>query len=563
MRDMQQLQSVLSQEPFSATERTLVSHFRDDWNEVNPLVLFAAACSSLAVREGHTYFDLAKRPPALRGNALENWPSIKEWKSALESSEIVCEENSKLDQPLVFADGVALYLEKYYTYEQRLSALIRSRVTEKVSATETDPVAKAVRQNFFVITGGPGTGKTTLALRYLDRVLSQWSEGRTPRFAAIAPTGKAAARLSESIAEGLARVDIDEDRKSVLAKVPCLTIHRLLGALPFRTRFRHNEQRPVPYDAIIIDESSMIDLPLMTRLFQALPAKCQVLMLGDRDQLSSVEVGSVFADILGAAEEDPSRLQNCVETLTTTYRFSEDSTIYRACQAARLGDSESFRSVLESKHDDWNFHLLSDAQSKLPSSLIKRGFDHWQSLTASASPEEALQKLTAQIVLAPTKTGPFGSREINRQILNQVHRSQTPVPDPESIVHATPIIVLENDYELEVFNGDLGLLWLGGSGGAFAYFTNSSGGARRLRVSELPRYEPAFALTIHKSQGSEFDQAICVFGHGSTMSTSRELVYTAFSRARKRLVVFGHLETLEESVRKSATRATRLAKLLV
>ncbi len=554
--------SILNEAPFTASDRMLVRHLRDDWEERNYWVLLAAAFCNLSVREGHTYFDLEK-PQLATVSVPRPWPDLQRWKEILEASRVTQIERSDQDLPLVLSAESCLYLEKYYAFERRLAAQIRKRCagSQEGEMTSQDPVVRAVGQSFFVITGGPGTGKTTLALRYLDALLERWEEDRPARFAAIAPTGKAAARLAESISSGVSRMELTGERREQLVSIPCLTIHRLLGTLPHRASFRRNEKRPLPYDTLVVDESSMIDLPLMMRLFEALPERCQVLLLGDKDQLASVDVGSVLSDILHAADSKQSVLHRSVERLNKTYRFSEDSGIYQLCQFSKEGKLDAFNRFLESPTADVQFHRLSSEAKRIPQALIERGIERHRRLVASTDAETALAGLGESMMLTPTRSGPFGTLEYNRLVRARIlaELGYSGFEDPP--IHGEPIIVLENDYELELFNGDIGLIWTEGES-AFAYFESVEKKVRRFRVSELPRHESAFALTIHKSQGSEFDSVHCLFGPDASQTLTRELVYTAFSRAKRELAIFGAAETLAAGVARQALRATRLSELL-
>lgn len=588
--DSQSLDTLLKNVPFTAADRVFVRHLAEVWRVEDPWLLLAAALCSQSLREGNAFFDLEARPAALADVSALPWPEIEQWQSRIASCPAFGDGSTLGGAPLVFAPPNALYFEKYYVFEQKLAALLRQRaayapssaVMEAPAAVQSkdsgqlgldfesapgpaqpggNPVERAAASSFFVITGGPGTGKTTLALRYLDRLLQRWSGPLPPRFATVAPTGKAAARLAESLVAGLDRLEADPQRKAFLSRVPCLTVHRLLGSLPNTPRFRRDARRPILFDAIVVDESSMIDLPLMLRLLEATPSTCQVLLLGDKDQLASVNVGSVLHDILAAGEEARSPLAPKIERLTKTYRFTQTSSIYRACELCKDGDSAGFRALLQTEEADFRFHSIAADAKRIPPLLLQQALERHHALAQAEGPEAALAALNQSIVLTPTRQGPFGSLEFNRSLAQRI-RSQREL-GPQAPISGQPIIVLENNYELELFNGDLGIVWLDPSSkDAHAYFQSVEGAPRRFRLSELPRHESAFALTIHKSQGSEFTEALTLFGPGESQLLTRELLYTAFSRARQRLAVFGNADRLAQSIERHARRATRLAELL-
>ncbi len=555
--------SMLNEAPFTASDRMIVRHLREDWGESNYWILLAAAFCNLAVREGHTYLDLAA-PQSGLVSVPRTWPAPDRWAEMVEKSAVAQRDGQALSKPLVLSSDSCLYLEKYYNFEQQLAGHIRRRCAGvTVRELVADPVERAVTQPFFVITGGPGTGKTTLALRYLDKLLSAWEGDRPARFAAIAPTGKAAARLAESISNGVQGLNVSEARKEALRAIPCLTIHRLLGTLPHRSSFRKDRKHPLRYDTLVVDESSMIDLPLMLRLFEALPDSCRILLLGDKDQLASVDVGSVLSDILEASASEESALAASVEHLTKTYRFAEDSGIYRACQLARNGDEEAFAEMLHAASEDFEFHPMKPDAKRIPDKAIARTLQRYWKLVEAADPESALRLLNDGITLTATRQGAFGCVEYNRLVEMNIRRKTGLDALSTDPLHATPIIVLENDYELELYNGDLGLVWIDAESGlAYGCFTGSGGELRRLRMNELPRHESAFALTIHKSQGSEFTETMCLFAPKTDRNLSRELVYTAFSRAKQRLLVFAESSSLGLAIGRKADRATRLQELL-
>ena len=583
--DFNTLERLLARRPFHATDRAIVAHLNGEWGEQNPWLLFAAGLCSQATREGHAYLDLS-RPPSSDNSFQVAWPRLETWNGWAQASGVISVDEERPPRPLVLSDRSALYLEKYYAYEGKLAHLVHARCQSGSAAQcvglrrepvgsksgqfeldlgasepSTDPVERAANSAFFVITGGPGTGKTTLALRYLNTLLDGWAGSQPPRFAAVAPTGKAAARLAESIAQGLQRLDAPAERKDYLRRLPCLTIHRLLGTLPHRVSFRRHALNPIPYDTLVVDETSMIDLPLMARLFEALPLSCRLLLLGDRDQLASVEVGSVLHDILRAADTPGSSLASRVERLTKTYRFREDSSIFRACQLARQGDAEGFTAMLADRSDDFAFHSIDSGAQRCPEAALRLALERHERLARQASPEAALDALNDSVTLCPTRTGPFGTFAFNAAVERRIREQESLAAN--SPIRGLPIIVLENDYELELFNGDLGVVWHAADDEVgYAVFPGPKGKARGFRLSELPRHETAFALTIHKSQGSEFRETIGLFGPSDSQLLTRELLYTCFSRAKERLVLFGERDTLAAAIRRQATRATRLAERL-
>ncbi len=567
--DNNSIDRLLRVEPFTAADRTFVSFLQDTYQEADPRTLLAAALCLVSTRNGHSFLDVSQ--PEQFENALpeeiqDDWPSPEEWDRLFESSPSVGEPEDAL--PLVYTKPEALYLNKYYFYEHALSRAIFDRVDrdakpkqpsedDLTSDLQLRAVSAALSNTLFLISGGPGTGKTTTVLKYLHSILANADENASPRIAAAAPTGKAAARLAESIQSGINRLDIDESLVAQLRAVPCMTIHRLLGGIPHRARFKRHRSNPLEHDVIVVDECSMIDLPLMQKLVEAIRDDASLVLLGDHHQLSSVEVGSVFGDLNQAANDPESPLYGHSTTLEKTYRFSGDSSIFRLCQACKAGDSLSFLSLLENSYEDFDFHAL-DPQGKtnLEPILAQIEAAH-QARTESGTLQSAYRALGRFIALTPFNKGPFGARAISHTVDQRIRKRMSSV---DTEFHAgMPIIVLENNYDLELFNGDIGIVWPDEeSGRLFAWFGDSENELKRVHLDWLPKHDLAYCLTIHKSQGSEFDHVAGIFPPEDTEFISRELVYTCCSRARQRFSLFGNKDALASAIQRTVKRATRL-----
>lgn len=558
------LANTLQKDPFSAADRAFVRFLTEEFNETDERILLASALALASTRDGHSYLDLALEPPLK--NLPFPWPSEAEWASLFTASPVI--GGSDDSTPLVFAGPSALYLRKYFDYESTLAQRIikatgaKQCLPTQTPAAETDlqalAVKRALENRFFIISGGPGTGKTTTVLDYITQYLDRWKGEHSCRIAAVAPTGKAAARLSQSIQKGLSRLSLSQERCAEIEAIPCMTIHRLLGSLPNRANFRHNEENPINYEVLVIDEASMIDLPLMEKLFAAIPETCSTVLLGDRNQLSSVEVGSVFGDLLQATETPQSPVYGKSVTLTKTYRFSEDSSIHRLCEGARTGDVAVLDSLLESSPDDFEFQDLQQSPERKLARLSNQITEQFNQRLSLGSPSEALDSLNRFITLAPLRQGPFGTTAINHLVDSKLRRAQN--LDPDLPYAGMPIIVMENNYDLKLFNGDVGVVWQGDSAEdeLKVYFAGPEETVTSIPFNWLPSYELAYALTIHKSQGSEFDEVAAIFPTVESALITRELLYTCTSRAKTRLSLYADPHTLVEAIKRPATRATRL-----
>ena len=318
------------------------------------LVPLAAALLSRSIREGNICLPLDNAPPRAaeaEEAGLVEWPSVAGWRSALTKSKAVGGPDAQT--PLVVDEANRLYLRRYWNYQQRLAVALREKAANNQAegrggaGTQAEAIEAAATNVLTIISGGPGTGKTTTVLHILARLLAQTGNERL-RVALAAPTGKAAARLEETIRMGLETLDCPDEIKARIP-VSASTIHRLLGVRGNSIYFRHDHQNPLPLDLLVIDEASMVALPLLSKLFDALPERCRVILLGDRDQLASVEPGAVLADIVDAAVSPGSLLRNAVVTLEKNYRFSEQSGIHHLCSAVRQGDATEAIQILRER----------------------------------------------------------------------------------------------------------------------------------------------------------------------------------------------------------------------
>ena len=565
------LKHALRLEPFTAADRVFVDLLENDFSETNPFALAAAALCLAAIREGHSYFDLCspQLPPSLSELDSDNWPLLETWRStALESPSIGDKSASK---PLVFDGKSALYLRKYFEYENRLAIDISSKATHSHFTSSKDPdapdlqkqaVAQALLNRFYIISGGPGTGKTTTVLDYLIQAIQSRESERICRIAAIAPTGKAAARLSESIRNGLARFELDETLEAQLLAIPCMTVHRLLQGLPNRVSFRRNRMNLIEFDILVVDESSMIDLPLMQKLLDAIPSECSLVLIGDHNQLSSVEVGSVFGDLTRSANDPQSPLYGKSTALEKTYRFSEKSSIYLFCEACKSNDTPTIETLFDAKRDDFSFDPIEDGSTKSLEPIINRIVKAHKERANAANLESAFHSIGQFATLTPFNRGLFGAQSINRIADARISRFHE--MEPGSFYAGLPIIILENNYDLELFNGDIGIVWpKRSSGELFAWFSDSNSALKPVRLNWLPKHAPAFCLTIHKSQGSEFEEVVGVFSSEDNDFISRQLVYTCASRAKRRLSIYGNRNALEAAIQRSVKRATLLEERIL
>jgi exodeoxyribonuclease V alpha subunit len=390
-------------------------------------------------------------------------------------------------RPLIF-DGENLYIQRYFVYQKRILKKIEVLLANK---------------KIHIITGGPGTGKTTSLANILKNRLNE-------KILLAAPTGKAALRMKES----LAKQNIELEAK---------TLHRLLG-------YKGN---PLEADIVAIDECSMVDLPMMSKLLDAIPDTCDLYLLGDRHQLASVEAGSIFADI-------------CEKFRNDKDVYTELSINYRAKDAP--GIENLSKQILKSSigkpvenFDNENVHYFEN--TGLENELLER----YKKLFSATSKEEALEFLKTFQILCATKVGKNGTEFINRKLCDIAKKEKA---------KWTPIIITENDYQQNLFNGDVGI-----KSQEEAYFYINKNEIKTFSILTLPKYEPAFAITIHKSQGSEYECAAVVYpererGNENETIFTKELLYTAITRAKKECLIFGAKEVLINSCKREIYRAS-------
>ncbi len=542
------------------------------------------------------------------------------------------------DQAILVFEHNKLYMRRYYLFETELARSINARLTAVAPALmrnivdcmnvlfpqqaklhqEIDwqqlAVANAMNKNFSVIAGGPGTGKTytvTKLLAALIMLAKKEQHADKLSIALVAPTGKAAQRLTESITNTIAGFAgiIDEE---VLADIPtnAQTIHRLLGVIPNSPNFRHNQANLLHYDVLLVDEVSMVDLPMMARIFRALKPTTKVILLGDADQLPSVAVGSVLADIAPSPHRGYSKsnyqylVQACqvnetqlinsfthvaehrcdhLSFLIKSRRFDGQGGIGKLASSVIQGNVEQSWLLLSQKKDNLvgNHSQLSLEKGELKSWLTPLVKQYYQGISACNSLEQAFELLAKFRVLCVTRQGEYGVVAINQWI--QALFNSNALSSSGKHYHGMPIMISENDYRLGLFNGDIGLLWSVKSTSdqhqcnqLMAFFEQgvSLKNASKVGVqcqdkhamadyksflpSRLPKFEPVYAMTIHKTQGSEFDHVAMVLPKGDSPLLSRELLYTAITRAKELLTVSTNQYAWQQGVTKAVKRYSGL-----
>ena len=552
--------------------------------QAGPPVALAIAALSQATAEGDVCLDLAAQagaPLFQRDNGSGGIlaPNLTDWLAALRESALVTSPTRPSTAPLVLDQHARLYLQKYYAFERAVVQDVEQRLapadTTPPAALEAaltsafpgrapdDPqrlaAALAANRRFAVITGGPDTGKTTTVTRLLAALLALAGQ-TTPRIRLAAPTGKAAARLGESVQRALGDLHNEGFDGSLLSRLPteAITLHRLLGWQP--RGFRHHAGNRLPLDVLVVDEASMIDLPLFARLLDALPPTAQLVLLGDRDQLASVEAGSVLGDLCnrGAAAASPRAIAGSIAVLTHSHRFGADSGIGVLARATNAGDLPAVHAGFAR---DGDVRCRSIPAAELAAAVrqeIEPHAEHWR---AASDPRARLDAFNSFRLLCALRAGPYGVERMNR--LAEESLASAGLLDPrQRHYEGRPILITENDYGVGLFNGDTGLVLRDEEGVLRAFFPDGATGCRSLSLSRLPAHETCFAMTVHKSQGSEFSHVVLVLPEDDSPVLTRELVYTGLTRARQRLTVWASAARLEAAIGRQVTRRSGLREAL-
>ena len=582
-------------------------------------VFLAAALASRATSSGDICLDLDAAAETLLSEKLDDadaviCPPLAHWRKKLVSSPAVGRPGDR--RPLILDDRNRLYLYRYWEYENKLSDAIRQRAKgelhnfnsreirnvlkrlfppEDINEVNWQEIAAiiAVLKRFSVITGGPGTGKTFTIARTLALLLECALKDNAKIYLA-APTGKAAARLAETINEAKQFLDCSSYIKNAIPD-QVHTIHRLLKPIAGTPYFRHNAENPLAADVVVVDEASMVDLALMSKLVQAVVPEARLLLIGDKDQLASVEAGSVLGDIcdrqvshefskgllqkieqitqskLGETvqySKSALGLQDCITVLPKSYRFEPQSGIGGLSRSVKQGESESaliFLNDPAEKSIAWH-DTLSDPNSVHDlGRLIVKGYRKYLTIH---DPVLAMSEFNRFKILCALKIGPFGANSINglaEMMLNQKGLLPPIQRGRQQWYRGRPVLITHNDYNLGLFNGDIGITLPdpnSSSDELYVYFPGSAGEFKRFPTHRLCEHETVFAMTIHKSQGSEFDHVLLLLPKMDYPLLTRELIYTGLTRARKTVSVWAPESVLKAAIRRKIERTSGLRDAL-
>jgi exodeoxyribonuclease V alpha subunit len=582
-------------------------------------IFLAAALASHATGTG----DICLNLDTAAGNLLTTkkdfknpleCPELDTWLEKLTASPAVGRPGETC--PLILDAKNRLYLYRYWDYENTLSNSIDKRIRKNIENLDFQQLkrsldrlfpkvkgeginwqkiaaAVASLRYFSVITGGPGTGKTFTVTKVLALLLEQMP-GQMLQIYLAAPTGKAAARLRESLEQAKERMNCAD---SIKAAIPSevSTIHRMLKPITGSPYFRHDFDNPLMADVVVVDEASMVDLALMTKLIQAISENARLILIGDKDQLASVEAGSVLGDICDRdvmhgfsvsfmdrikeitaeavdqvvqASDEGSGLQDSIIVLQKSYRFVSGSGIGGLSRAVNQADAEIAFEMLDNPDEkSLNWQQLK-ASKNLIEALSQQIISGYQSYLKTKDPAEALHRLSRFKILCALNIGPLGVRAVNKlaeQVLSRQNLIQLDPLAQNPWYAGRPVLVTRNNYQLGLFNGDIGITLPDVDSNdkeLFVYFPENTGGVRRFRTYQLPEHETVFAMTVHKSQGSEFDEVLFILPEQDFSILTRELIYTALTRARKKIHIWGNRAIIRTAVARKIDRMSGLRDAL-
>jgi len=468
--------------------------------------------------------------------------------------------------PLVL-EKQQLYLQRYWNYECQVAKKIAILsdveplqgsfaelidqyfpLSDEVDWQKLAAIA-AVKSPFTIVTGGPGTGKTTTVVKIL--ALLQELSATPLNIALAAPTGKAAMRLQQSIGQSKSSLPCSEAIKD---KIPeqVVTIHRLLGARPPSPYFRYNADSPLPYDIVVLDEVSMIDLPLMSKLVSALKQHARLILLGDKDQLASVETGTVLADLTYALPE-------YTQELKKSYRFSGH--IKTFADAVNTQEARLAWELLEQNYAD-----VCLLEEELIAYIVAKQRGYLQLIADDAAFTQIYEAFNEFQVLCANRQGLYSVEDVNYRVTQEL-KDQKLIKGLGEWYVGRPVLITQNDAALHLYNGDIGLCLADSesNGQLMAFFLLADGTIRKYLPARLPSCETVFAMTIHKSQGSEFNEVLLLLPEVINPILTKELIYTGITRAKKVIKMVTNkavfLETLQRKVERSSGLADRLRKI--
>lgn len=586
----------------------------------DPELWLAAAMVSSYTSQGHICLDLS----SVDGNQLLNaedgkdpvvCPRLPHWCKKLRKTAVIGKPGKYA--PLILDDRSRLYLHRYWDYQEKLAGLIRRRVHDDEEDMDMARLKEGLERvfgaslmmqppgqgedvdwqkvaaftslmkRFCVVSGGPGTGKTTTIVRILALILEQ-TKSRKLRIALAAPTGKAAAKLQEAIKQGKEKLNCSDKIKEAIPE-EAATLHRLLGSIRNSPYFRHHAKNLLPVDVAVVDEASMVDLALMSKLTQALPPQARLILLGDKDQLASVEAGAVLGDICDTGHvhnfsrpfrnhlkkatgyELPSKpdggegpgIQDCIVQLQKSFRFGSQSGIRAVSRAVNAGNADrAIKLLTDGPYRDMKWRELPRPDG-LPHILKDTVIAGFREYLEGRDTLEVFQRFDGFRILCAIREGPYGVMALNA-LVEQILKKERLIEKDRRWYPGRPVLITSNDYHLGLFNGDVGIVLPDSQANdeVRVFFLAADGAVRKFHPLRLPEHETVHAMTVHKSQGSEFGQVLLLLPDRDVPILTRELIYTGITRAKRRVEIWGTKAVFRAAISRRIERRSGLRDAL-
>jgi exodeoxyribonuclease V alpha subunit len=586
----------------------------------DPQLWLAAAMVSNYTGQGHICLDLSSLDQKRLLDADDGkdpvvCPNLNDWCKNLRKTAVVGTPGEYA--PLILDDRSRLYLHRYWDYQEKLARSIRKRVHDDEEDMDMERLREGLERvfgasfisgspgqgedidwqkvaaftsltkRFCVISGGSGTGKTTTIVRILALILEQ-TRSSNLRIALCAPTGKAAAKLQEAIKRGKKKLNCPVKIKEAIPE-EASTLHRLLGSIPGSPYFRHHAKNLLPVDVVVVDEASMVDLALMSKLTQALPPQARLILLGDKDQLASVEAGAVLGDICDRGHvhsfsgsfrnhlkrvmgyEIPSQpngrgssgMEDCIVQLQKSFRFGGESGLRVVSRAVNSGDADRAITLLmggQYRDIKWRDLPRPDGLPHILKDTIIRGYRDY--LEGRGTPE-VFQRFDGFRILCAIREGPYGVMALNT-LVEQILKKEKLIETDRRWYAGRPLLITRNDYDLRLFNGDVGIILPDpqADNELRAFFLAADGEVRKFHPLRLPEHETVYAMTVHKSQGSEFSRVCLLLPDRDVPILTRELIYTGITRAKEHVEIWGTEAVFRAAVSRRIERRSGLGDAL-
>jgi len=596
MSKLAEIKKLAAENKLDYCHYTLARFIDDNIQHATEFCLWLSVLVNVEINRGNVCLDVSSIPQKSQELGWINCPKISEILPRINSSPVVGEGDEL--SPLIFENN-KLYLNRYYHNEKNISeSLLSMTKTSNVdidintinnlfAGSEVPDYQKlaaiiSCKHQLSIISGGPGTGKTWTVSKILTLLILQQKNNKL-KIKLAAPTGKAAARLSESIEKLRSEMNLDDTIKK---QIPgeAVTLHRLLGIHRYTHRPGYHQLNPLSCDVLVLDEASMIDQQMMAVICAALPAQCKLILLGDKDQLSSVEAGSVFADLCGGLSEtefnkDQQRwikqqvdydlplhrssysLSDHVVVLQKSHRFDEYSGIGLLAKSINQGDVEQSINQLKATDLFSTINWSQPVENELPAKLKKQAHETYLPMLQAESISEAFKLFHQFQILSAVWSGPTGVDTINSLIESYISAKQGSESHAE-FYKGKPVMMTSNVYLYDIHNGDIGIVWPDENEQLKIWFEQNNGKYRKLSLSQCPEHKTAYAMTVHKSQGSEFKHILLILPYTETAVSTRELFYTGITRAAESVEIWGSESIIKTTINQKTLRVSGLMERL-